>query len=115
MNIFWREMKANRRALIIWSIGVVLLVTGGMGKYAGLTASGQSINDLLAQMPSSLKAILGMGSFDLTTATGYYGVLFLYLTLIAAVHAAMLGAGIISKEERDKTAEFLFLKPVRIK
>lgn len=31
---------------------------------------------------------------------------------MATIHAAMLGANIISKEERDKTAEFLFLKPI---
>jgi ABC-2 type transport system permease protein len=30
---------------------------------------------------------------------------------MATIHAAMLGAGIISKEERDKTAEFLLVKP----
>ena len=31
---------------------------------------------------------------------------------MATIHAAMLGATIIAKEERDKTAEFLFVKPV---
>lgn len=112
MNLFRREMKANRKSLLIWSIGVFLMIASSMGKYAGLSASGQSINDLLAQMPKSLKAILGMGTFDLSTATGYYGVLFIYLLLMASVHAVMLGANIISKEERDKTAEFLFVKPV---
>ena len=112
MNVFWREMIANRKALIIWSIGIVLLIASGMGKYAGMSASGQSINDFLAEMPQSLKAVLGMGTFDLTTASGYYGLLFLYLAMMATVHAAMLGANIISKEERDKTAEFLFLKPI---
>ena len=112
MNVFMREMKANRKALIIWCIGVFLMIASSMGKYAGLSASGQSINDLLAQMPQSLKAIMGMGTFDLTTAIGYYGVIFIYLAMMATIHATMLGANIISKEERDKTAEFLFLKPI---
>lgn len=112
MNVFIRELKSNRKALIIWCIGILLMIVSSMGKYAGLSASGQSINDLLAQMPQSLKAIMGMGTFDLTTATGYYGVLFIYLVMLATTHAAMLGATIISKEERDKTAEFLFVKPI---
>jgi len=38
--------------------------------------------------------------------------LFLYLVLMATIHASMLGADIISKEERDKTFEFLMVKPV---
>ncbi|ODA39500.1 ABC transporter permease subunit [Desulfosporosinus sp. BG] len=112
MNVFKREMRANRKALIIWCIGVVFMIVSGMGKYVGLSASGQSINDLLAQMPKSLKAIMGMGTFDLSTATGYYGMLFFYLAMMATIHASMLGANIIAKEERDKTAEFLFLKPI---
>ncbi|KUO74105.1 MAG: ABC transporter [Desulfosporosinus sp. BRH_c37] len=112
MNVFIREMKANRKALIIWSIGVFFMVASSMVKYAGLSASGQSMNDLLAQMPQSLKAIMGMGTFDLSTATGYYGVIFFYLAMMATIHASMLGANIIAKEERDKTAEFLFVKPI---
>ncbi len=31
---------------------------------------------------------------------------------MGAVHASLLGAGIISKEERDRTSEFLFAKPI---
>lgn len=112
MNVFMREMKANRKGLIIWCVGVFSMVTSGMVKYAGFSASGQSINDLLAQMPQSLRAIMGVGTFDLTTATGYFGVLFIYLAMMAAVHATMLGATIISKEERDKTSEFLFVRPI---
>lgn len=112
MNIFWKEMKSYRKSLIFWSIGVFLMVASGMAKYAGLSSSGQSMNDLMADMPKSLKAILGIGALDLNTASGYYGLLYLYLLLMATIHAAMLGANIISKEERDKTSEFLFVKPV---
>ncbi|MBT2683921.1 ABC transporter permease subunit [Bacillus sp. ISL-37] len=112
MNLFKREMKANRKSLIIWSIGVVFMVAAGMGKYSSLEGTGQSMNALMADMPKSLQAIMGTGSLDLSTPVGYYGVLFLYLTVMAAIHAAMLGSNIIAKEERDKTVEFLLVKPV---
>ena len=111
MNVFVREINANARSLIIWSLAMVLMIASSMGKYAGLVVSGQSINELMAEMPESLKAIMGVGTFDLTTVGGYYGVLHIYLLIIAAAHAVLLGTGIISKEERDKTAEFLFVKP----
>lgn len=111
MNVFVREMKANIKSLIIWSIAIFLMIASSMGKYASLSVSGESINDLMAQMPNSLKAIMGLGTFDLTTASGYYGVLFIYLAIMATIHAVLLGANIVSKEERDKTAEFLFIKP----
>ncbi|MDQ0194156.1 ABC transporter permease subunit [Paenibacillus wynnii] len=112
MNIYWKEMKTYRKSLIFWSIGILLMVVSGMSKYAGLSSSGQSMNDLMADMPKALKAIVGVGDLDLNSASGYYGLLYLYLLLMATIHAAMLGANIISKEERDKTSEFLFVKPV---
>ena len=112
MNIFLKEMKSHRKSLIFWSIGVFLMVASGMAKYAAYSSSGQSINDLLADLPKSLKAVLGFSALDLSKISGYYAILFIYLLLMATIHAAMLGATIISKEERDKTSEFLFVKPV---
>lgn len=105
-------MKANLKSLIIWSIGVILMVVSGMGKYSSLEASGQSMNALMADMPKSMQVIMGTASFDLSDPVGYFGLLFLYLAMMAAIHAAMLGANIISKEERDKTIEFLLVKPI---
>ncbi|WP_028608542.1 ABC transporter permease subunit [Paenibacillus harenae] len=112
MNIFLKEMKAHRKSLMIWCAGMILLIASGMSKYAGLSSTGQSLNAMLEQIPKSIQVMMGMGTLDLSKATGYYGVLFLYIALMATIHAAMLGATIISKEERDKTAEFLFVKPV---
>ncbi|MEW9096078.1 MAG: ABC transporter permease subunit [Clostridiaceae bacterium] len=112
MNIFMREMKAYRKSLIIWCIGVILMVVAGMSKYSALGGSGQSINDIVLKMPKSLQAVIGVGTLDLSKASGYYGVLFLYLAIMATIHAAMLGSNIISKEEGDKTAEFLMVKPI---
>lgn len=112
MNVFLREMKATRKSLIIWSISMIVMVAGGMNKYEAISASGQSMNDIISQMPKSLQTIMGMGAFDLSKAIGYYGLLFLYLVLMASIHALTLGATMIVKEERDKTAEFLLTKPI---
>ncbi|WHY77549.1 ABC transporter permease subunit [Neobacillus sp. WH10] len=112
MNIFLKELRSHRKSLIFWSIGVFLMVVSGMAKYDAYSSSGQSINDLVADLPKSLRAVLGFGAVDLSKISGYYAMLFLYLLLMATIHAAMLGATIIAKEERDKTFEFLFVKPV---
>lgn len=112
MNIFLRELRANRKSLIIWSIAILFMVLSGMSKYSAYSGSGQSMNELLSQIPKSLRAVMGMGNFDLTKVSGFYGMFYLYMLLMATIHAALLGAGIISKEERDKTTEFLMVKPV---
>lgn len=112
MNIFLRELKAHRRSLILWCIAILFMIISAIGKFSAYAESGQSINELLSQIPESLKAVLGMGNFDLTKISGFYGMFYLYIVLMAAIHASMLGANIISKEERDKTTEFLMVKPV---
>jgi ABC-2 type transport system permease protein len=112
MNIYLKEMKFHRKSLIIWCIGMVAMIGSSMGKYAGMSSSGQSMNDLLSQMPQSMQAIIGAGNFDVSTASGYYGILYMYLLLMGTIHAVMMGATILSKEERDKTVEFLFVKPL---
>jgi ABC-2 type transport system permease protein len=112
MNIYLKELKFHRKSLIFWSIGVFLMVASGMAKYAGLSSSGESLTELFAQMPKSVRTVMGVGDLDVSKASGFYGVLYIYLVLMATIHAVMLGASIISKEERDKTSEFLFVKPV---
>ena len=112
MNIFLREMKAHRTGLIWWCLGMVALVASGMAKFAAYEAAGQSVQDMLGVLPKAVRIVFGLSGFDLTKASGFYGVLFLYIALMAAVHAALLGSNLISKEERDRTSEFLYSKPI---
>jgi len=112
MNIFIREMKAHGKSLILWCIGMLFMIVAGMGKFSYYSDSGQSMVGLISKIPKTLRAILGFGDFDVTKASGFYGMLFLYLIVMVTIHASMLGANIISKEERDKTTEFLMVKPV---
>lgn len=112
MNIFLREMKAYRWGLIFWALGIIFMVGAGMAKYAAYESAGQTVEDLLAGVPKTVQVLFGFSGFDLTTASGFYGVLFLYIAVMAAVHASLLGSSIISKEERDRTSEFLFAKPI---
>jgi ABC-2 type transport system permease protein len=97
---------------MIWCVGMVLVVWSGMQKYGAMSGEAGSLNAVMQDLPRSLKAILGMGPFDLSTLAGYYGVLFVYIALMAAIHAVMLGADMLAKEERDHTVEFLLAKPL---
>ena len=114
MNIFLRELKAHRKAIIIWSIAMIIFVYAGMQKYGTMVGQdgAEEFMNIINAMPRFLQAMLGISSLDITSPIGYYGVLFSYLLFMAAIHASMLGSNIIVKEERDKTAEFLMAKPV---
>ena len=112
MNIFSREMKANLKSLLIWCSAQFFVIFSGMVKYSGYANSKIDINTLFQQFPKGLMAVFGIGEVDMSKIEGFYSMFFLFFMLLAAIHASTIGAVIISKEERDHSADFLFAKPV---
>jgi ABC-2 type transport system permease protein len=111
MNIFLREIKANLKSLAIWCVIITLLIMIAVGKFAGFAGNPEMLAMLDAMPPAVLDA-MNMRAFNMTTLSGFYGVMFLYFGLMGAIAAAMWGSDIISKEERDKTVEFSLVLPV---
>ncbi|MBN1668838.1 MAG: ABC transporter permease subunit [Anaerolineales bacterium] len=111
MNIFLRELKANLKSLLIWSFIVVLFVTIGFSKFSAYYGNPELLA-VLNGMPPALLEAFNMNAFNLTTLSGFYGVMFAYFALLVSIAAAMWGSDIISKEERDKTVEFALTLPI---
>jgi ABC-2 type transport system permease protein len=111
VNIFVRELRANLKSLIIWSVVISLLIVIAAAKYSAFAGDPQMLVMLDALPPAVLDA-MNMRAFNLTTLTGFYGVMFIYFGLMGAIAAAMWGSDTISKEERDKTVEFSLVLPV---
>jgi len=111
MNIFIRELKANLKSLVIWSVIIALLIMIGVAKFSAFAGDPKMLA-MLDSMPSALLDALNMRAFNLTTLSGFYGIMFIYFGLMGAIAAAMWGSDIISKEERDKTVEFSLVLPV---
>lgn len=112
MNIFLRELKANTRSLLFWSLFILFFIYMGISKYTAFTATDSDIMSMLDSIPPAVLEALQLNAFNLTTITGYYGVMQSYFALMAAVFAVLLGNGIIAKEERDKTVEFSLTLPI---
>ena len=111
MNIFIRELKANFRSLLVWGGVVILFIFIGITKFSAYEGNPQML-EILDSMPPALLEAFQMNAFNLTTITGFYGVMFTYFALMATISAAMWGSDIISKEERDKTVEFTLTLPI---
>jgi ABC-2 type transport system permease protein len=111
MNIFVRELRANLKSLLIWSVIITLLIIIAAAKFSAF-AGDPSMLAMLDSIPAPMLEALNMRAFNLTTVSGLYGVMFIYFGLMGAIAAAMWGTDIISKEERDKTVEFSLVLPV---
>ena len=111
MNIFFRELRANFKSLLIWSGIVIVFNLVGFAKFSAYYGNPEMLA-ILDSMPPAMLAAFSVSSFNLTTVTGFYGIMITYFGLMLGIAAAMWGSDIISKEEREKTVEFSLTLPV---
>jgi len=111
VNIFFRELKANFRSLLIWGGIVILFDVIGFSKFSAYEGNPELLA-ILDNLPPALLAAFNFNAFNLTTVTGFLGIMFAYFALLLSIAAVMWGSDIISKEERDKTVEFALTLPV---
>jgi ABC-2 type transport system permease protein len=111
MNIFLRELKANIKSLIIWCVIMFLFVLLGGAKFSAY-ANNPDMLAILDTFPKAMIDALSLNAFNLTTVSGFFGIMMVYFGLMGGIAASMWGSGIISKEERDKTVEFSLVLPV---
>lgn len=112
MNIIIHEFKANFIALILWTfslISIIFLVSFEFEIFQGNLEIQEFMDSPLFQQ---FYGALGAGNVNIMTPEGFLSLLSIYIYLPLAIHAGLLGAGIISKEEKNKTAEYLFTLPV---
>ena len=111
MNIFLREIKANLKSLLIWGGIAIVFIFAEITEFSAYHGNPEMLA-ILDSMPPALLEAFQFNAFNLTTLTGFFGVLFTFFALLATISAAMWGSDIISKEERDKTVEFALSLPI---
>ncbi|MFF2890339.1 ABC transporter permease subunit [Paenibacillus sp. NPDC057967] len=112
MNMYLYELKAYRNATMIWTASMTGLVLLMMVMYPAFSADAEAFMDVLASMPESVVQAIGIQIDSIASLLGYYSYIFLYVSLCGAIQAMHLGSSILSKETREKTADFLLAKPV---
>lgn len=111
MALYRHEMKMNAKSLCLWSLCVGLMCFGCMLLYSSLEESIQGIADSFSDL-GAMSTALGMDKMSLATLTGYYATeITMMHGLGGAMFAAILGTGLLSKEESAHTTEFLNVLP----
>lgn len=112
MTVFKHELKQSLLSLIVWTSilsGMVFLV---VLIYPEMSKDMDGITNMFENMGSFTDAF-GMKELNIGTPMGYYGIEFGNIVGIAGgFFAAYLGINSLSKEEKDKTAEFLLSHPI---
>ena len=111
MNIFFRELRANLKSLIIWCVCMILLGVVGAAKFTAYY-NNPSMLAVLNAFPKAVIDAMQLKTFNLTTVNGLYGLMMIYWALMGGIAATLWASDSITKEERDKTVEFSLVLPV---
>ena len=112
-NLFTKELKRNRKNLIIWSsivLGFTLMV---LSIYPYMAEMGNQMSGLMDSMPQELQRAMGMDAQTWKSILGFYSTYYgIYIVVLVSIYTTSTAANIVSKEERDRTAEFLMTRPI---
>lgn len=112
MTLVKHELRQGKAAFLIWTASIGFLVVICVFLFPEMKGQMDSVNDMFASMGSFTRAF-GMDRLNFGTLTGFYAVeCGNILGLGGAFYASLCAAGVLSKEEKDKTAEFLLMHPV---
>lgn len=112
MNIFLHELRAYQKSIFIWAGSMAAIAVMYILIFSGMSTDIETFKNLLQSLPEVVKKLLSIYVESISTLEGFYSFVFVYIVLCGAIQAMNLGVSIVSKEVRDKTADFLLTKPV---
>ena len=112
MTIVKHELRQGKTAFLIWTAAISFLLMICIFLFPEMRGDMDAMGELFASM-GSFTAAFGMDRLNIGTLIGFYAVeCGNILGLGGAFFASLAGASILSKEEREKPAEFLLTHPV---
>lgn len=112
MTLVKHELRQGKASFLIWTASIGSLLAVCVFLFPEMKGQIDSINDAFASM-GSFSAAFGMDRLNFGTLIGFYAVeCGNILGLGGAFYVSICASGILSKEEKDKTAEFLLTHPV---
>ena len=112
MTIVRHELRQGKTSFLIWAGAVGFLLATCVFLFPEMKGEMDGVSKLFSSM-GSFTAAFGMDRLNFGTLIGYYAIeCGNVLGLGGAFYAALTAVSMLSKEEKDRTAEFLLTHPV---
>ncbi len=113
MILVKHELRQGKKSLLVWTAAISFLLVVCVFLFPEMKGEMEGIGDVFSSM-GSFTAAFGMDQLNFGTLIGFYAIeCGNVLGLGGAFFSALCAANILSKEEKDKTAEFLLTHPIR--
>lgn len=112
-TLYTKELKRSRKNFIIWSAIVLGFTVMVLSIYPFMEGMGEDLSNMMQNIPDELRKAMGMDDQTWGSILGFYSTYFgIYIVLLTGIYTMSTGATILSKEEKDRTAEFLMTRPI---
>lgn len=112
MNMFLHELKSMRKSAVIWTVSLVALAALYLTLYPSIASDAAEFKKLLGSYPAPVRAMLGINLDYITSILGFYSFVFSFIALFGAIQGMNMGVSLLTRETRERTADFLLVKPV---
>lgn len=112
MTIIKHELKQSKTSFIIWTVSIALLLACCVLIFPEMESEMDSVGAVFSSMGSFTQAF-GLDRLNFGSLKGFYAIECGNIVgLGGAFFASITAVSILSKEEKDRTAEFLLTHPV---
>ncbi len=113
LNLFLKELNSNLKGSVITSVIVVLYTAFSLLIYSSMKENISKVTDFYYIMPESFQVAFNFNINQWDNVLGFYVTYFVYFVpIITGCYSIILGTKLLSKEEQNKTAEFLLSRPL---
>ena len=113
-EVLMEALRARRRSLLWWSLGLVGLVGLTVAFYPSVRDD-QALNDYMKNLPESVRALFAGGELDIASPAGYLNsqLYALMVPLIFLIFAIGAGAAAVAGDEERGLLDLVLAHPVR--
>lgn len=112
MNMFLHELKAYGKSTMIWIFALSAFSIFFLSMYPAFSTDVDAMKKFLENYPEAVRKAIGLTIDIFSSVIGFYSYMFFYIALCGCIQAMNYGVSALSKEAREKTADFLLTKPV---
>jgi len=113
MNLFRREIKKNFKSFLFWTIALVGINALMLATFESVAQQAEAIKSSYAGYPEAFIKAFNLDTLEMTDILHFFASRsYLVITVIGSIYVIILAATILSKEESDRTIEFLMSKPI---
>lgn len=106
------ELKSNWKSLVIWLVCLLGFFGFAMMMFPSFTENASAMDMMLEGFSPEILKALGIDIIDFSKPLDYMAYMFQYMLIAVGAYAILSGANALSKEQSNKTIEFLYARPL---